>query len=91
MLGSQHGLLGSRRRLTEGFDQRVDLAEIDLAVAAQKIDGGVAGDAREPVRRLVQFLELILPLEGLDKGLLGEILGIVDVADDPVNEQEYPA
>jgi hypothetical protein len=43
------------------------------------------------VRRFVQFLELILPLEGLDEGLLGEILGIVDVADNPVDEQEDAA
>ena len=37
---------------------------------------------------LSSLLELILALERLDEGLLGQILGVGDVADDPVDEQE---
>lgn len=40
------------------------------------------------MRRLFDVLQLILPLEGLDKGLLGQILGIGDVPNDPVDEQK---
>ena len=56
MLGSQHGLLGAGRWLAERLHQAVDLAEVDLPVAPQKIDGGVACDPRQPVRRFVEFL-----------------------------------
>ena len=91
VLGAEQRLLGRFGRLTQRFDKAVDLAEIYFAVTAQKIDGRVARDAREPVRRLVQFLELILPLERLDKGLLGEILGVVNVPDDPVDQPEDAA
>ena len=76
MFGAQHGLLGRLRRLAQRFHRAVDLAEIDLAVAAQKIDGRIAGDARQPVRGLFRILELILPLERLDESFLGQILGV---------------
>ena len=63
-----------------------NLARIGLfQVAAQKIDGGVRGDPGKPVGGFLLVLQLILPLERLDKGLLGQILGIGDVPNDPVN------
>jgi hypothetical protein len=37
------------------------------------------------LRRLELVLELLLVLEGLDEGLLGQILGIRGVPDNPVN------
>ena len=40
---------------------------------------------------LSEFLELILPLQRLDEGLLGEILGVVHVPHNPVDQQEDPA
>ena len=91
MLRAQNGLLGGFGRLTQRLDETIDLAEVDLAVAPQKIDGRIAGNAREPVRRLVQLLQLILTLESLNEGLLGEILGIVNVADNAIDEEEDAA
>ena len=37
------------------------------------------------MRGLLLVLELVLPLQGLDKGLLGKILGIGGVAYNPIN------
>ena len=39
---------------------------------------------------LLLILELFLPLEGLDKGLLGQVLGIGAVADNAVNLHKDP-
>ena len=62
--------------------------EVYLAQTAQEVDGCVRRDPGEPVGGLLQVVELVLSLEGFDKGFLGEVLGVVDVANDPVNEQE---
>ena len=59
--------------------------------APQKIDGRVAGDARQPVRGLVQILQLILPLQRFDERFLGEILRVGDVAHDAIDQQEHAA
>src|SRR5580658_9736186 len=40
---------------------------------------------------LVHFLQLRPVLERLDKRLLRQILGVVDVADNAINQQEDPA
>ena len=69
----------------------VEVGKTHAARAAQKIDGGVAGDARQPVRGLVQILQLILPLQRLDERFLGQILGVGDVAHDAVDQQEHAA
>ena len=37
---------------------------------------------------LVQVLELILPLEGFDKSLLGKVLGVIYIPDQAIDEQE---
>ena len=59
-------------------------------MAPQKIDGGVAGDAREPVRGFFRVFELVLPLEGFDEGFLGQVLSVGNVADDAIDQQEDP-
>jgi hypothetical protein len=66
----------------------IDLAERDTAVAAEKINRCVAGDARHPVGGLFQFFQLVAALESLNKRLLGQVLGVIDVTDQPVNQQE---
>ncbi len=67
----------------------LDIAEADAVMAAEEIDGGIGGDAREPVGGFFGIAELFLALKHLDKDFLGEILGVVDVADDAVDEQEH--
>ena len=41
--------------------------------------------------RLLLVLQLFLVLEGLDEGLLGEVLGIGDISHNPVDLDENPA
>ena len=72
------------------FGRLVDLAKSGTAVAAQKIDGRVCGDSRQPVSRFLFVFELFLVLERLDEGLLGQILGVRDIPDDPVDLHEDP-
>ena len=52
----------------------------------QEVDGGITGNSREPVRRFPQVLELLVALERLDEGFLGEVLRVGDVSDDPVDQ-----
>ena len=59
--------------------------------AAQEIDGGVAGDARQPVRGFIQILELILALQRFDEGFLGQVLRVGNIAHDAVDQQEHAA
>jgi len=54
----------------------LDFAERGPPGAAEKIDGGVGGDAGEPVGGFLLVLELFLVLEGLDEGFLGQVLGV---------------
>ena len=85
---AEHQLL---RAVGMALGRLVDFAKSGAAAAAQKIDGRVSGDAGKPVGGLLLVLQLFLVLEGLDKGLLSQILGIRRVPDDPVNLDEDPA
>ncbi len=85
MLRPQQQLLG---RFVPASVCSVHFAVRHAAVPPQKIDGRVGGDARKPVRRLLFVLELLLPLQRLDEGFLGEILGVGHVAHDAVNLHE---
>ena len=72
------------------FGSLVDFAKRGAAAAAQKIDGRIGGDPRQPMGRFLFVLELVLVLEGLDEGLLGKVLGICDIFHDAVNLDENP-
>ena len=85
LFGTEHRCLG---RLGMAFGSFSDLTKRHSAVAAQKIERGIGGDARQPVRGFQFVLELLLTLQGLDEGLLREILRVVDIADHTVNLPE---
>ena len=72
------------------FGSLVDFAEGGAAAAAEEIDGGIGGDSRQPVRRFLFVLELFLMLEGLDEGLLRQILGVRDISHDAIDLHEDP-
>ena len=67
----------------KGFGEGFNFRKIDAAVTAKKIDGGVVGDAREPVGGFFGVLELIAALEGFPEPFVsptttdGESPGIV--------------
>ena len=69
----------------------VDFAKAGASIAAQEIDSRVGSDTGEPVRGLALVLELFLVLEGFDEGLLRQVLGIRDVADDAIDLHKDPA
>ena len=74
-----------------GIGDARDVAKRIFLVAAQEIDGGVGGDAGKPVRGFFEIFQLALALEGFNEGFLGEVLGVVGIADDAVDEQENAA
>ena len=78
-------------RVWQGFGKGIDFGKVDAALATEEIDGGVAGDATEPLGSFLGVFELIFTLERLDEGLLSQILGIGDVADDAINDREDTA
>src|SRR6266849_4672811 len=85
MLRAQYQLFG---RLVLTLSLQVHLAVGHAPMAPQEVDSRVRRDPRKPVRRLLLVLELILPLQSLDKGFLRQVLGIGDVAHDPVDLEE---
>ncbi len=68
----------------------VQFGEVHAAVAAKMIESGVGGDAGEPMRGFLQIFQLLFAGEGLDEGFLRQVLGVGDVADDAIDEQENP-
>src|SRR5258705_9519730 len=88
MLRAQYDLF---RSVPVHLRRNVELAVGHPSVAAQKIQGGVGGDARQPVRRLQFVFELILPLKSLNEGLLRKILRVGYIADDTVDLDEDTA
>ena len=68
----------------------VDFTKCGAAAAPQEVNRRVCGDSRQPVRGLLFVFELFLVLQRLDEGFLGQILGIRDVVDNPVNLHEDP-
>src|SRR5208283_1856435 len=88
-LGAQELLLGVELgRSAQGLGEVVERNGGRAAVAPQEVDGGVGGDAREPVAGLGEVAELVAALQRLDARFLGQVLGILDAADDVVDEQE---
>src|ERR1017187_9718337 len=85
LLGPKQDLLGTFRAAYRRF---FDFAKRDAAAAAQEIDRRIGGDPRQPMRGLLLVLDLVLALQRLDKCLLGQILGIRDIPDDPVDLNE---
>ena len=81
----------SSRELASGSGRSSRSEKLTASGAAQKIDGRIAGDPREPVRGLLQILQLIVALQGLDEGFLGEILSVGHVAHNAVDQQEHAA
>lgn len=59
--------------------------------AAEKIERGIGGDARQPMRRLQLVFELVLPLQGFDESFLREILRVMNAADHTINLKENAA
>ena len=88
MLAAQHTLL---RVLGVTLRRDVDFAKRHATVPPQKIDRGVGGDARQPVRRLLFVLELVLALQRFDEGFLRQILRVGHIAHNAVNLHENPA
>jgi hypothetical protein len=43
------------------------------------------------MRRLLAIFKLLLPLQGLDEGLLGKVLGVGHVAHNAINLHKNPA
>ena len=78
-------------RVWQGFRKGIDFGKVDAGFAAEEVDGGIAGDATEPLGTFLGVFELIFTLERLDEGLLGQILGIGDIADNAVNNGEDTA
>lgn len=72
----------------EAFRHFVEVSKVDTAIAAQMVEGGVGGDAGEPMGGFVEIFELLFAGEGLDEGVLGEVLRVGYVADDAVDEEE---
>ena len=72
----------------EAFRQVVEVSKVDAAVAAQMVERGVGGDAGKPMGRFVEIFQLLLTGKGLDKGVLGKVLRVGDIADDAVDEEE---
>ncbi len=92
MFGPKHPLLGTLETATErGRWRVVDFCKRRAAGAPEKIDGRIRRDARQPMRGFFEIFELVLPLEGLDEGFLGQVLGVLDVAHDPINEEKHAA
>src|SRR5258705_177929 len=58
---------------------------------AEKVEGGIGGDARKPVRRFFQILQLFLPLQRLNKGLLRQILSVMDITHQTIDLAKDPA
>ena len=87
MLAAQQFLF---RTFRVAFRRLVDLAKRGAPVAAQEIDRRIGGDPRQPVRGLLFVFELFLVLQGLDEGFLGQVLGVRDIAHDPVDLHENP-
>src|SRR5580700_8616701 len=88
LLGAQQNIL---RTLVVAFRRGVQLAIGHPPAAPQEIDGRIRRYARKPMRRFMLVLKLLLPLQRLDKGLLGQVLGIGHVANDAVNLHENSA
>src|SRR5215469_13593443 len=70
------------------FRRLVDFAKRGAPAAAQEVDSRVGRDTRKPVSCLLLVLELVLPLQGLNKGFLRQVLGIRHIPDDAVNLNE---
>ena len=62
--GTKHPLFGIfQTRAEDRLRQFFNFGKAHAAGAPQKIDGCIAGNARKPVGRLLQILQLILPLQ----------------------------
>src|ERR1022692_4891978 len=72
------------------FGSFIEFAKSRAPAAPEKIDRRIGGDSRQPVGRFLLVFELFLVLQGLDEGLLCEILGIRDVLYEVVNLHEDP-
>ena len=87
MLITQKGLLG----IGPGSGIAGKLADIGkgkLFFAPEKIDGGVRGNAGQPVRGALQVFQLSLALQRLDECFLRKVLGVVDVSYNAVNQKK---
>lgn len=78
-------------RVWQGFGKGIDFGKVDAALAAEEVDGGIAGDAAEPLGSFLGVFELIFTLERLNEGLLGQVLGIGNIADNAIDDREHMA
>ncbi len=80
-----------QRRCRNRLREFIDIRETDPSMPPEEVDCRICGNPREPVSGLLQILDLILPLERFDESFLRKILSIIDIADNPVDQQEDPA
>lgn len=84
----QSGVGAAVQRVGERFSEGVNLGEVDAGAAAEEINRGIAGDAAEPLGGFFGVLQLVFALEGLDEGVLGEVLRVGDITDNAVDQSE---
>ena len=88
-------VVGDRAHVVVGESrpvERLELAQLVLvaALAAEAVDGAVAGGAHDPGARVVGQAVAWPALERDRPGLLHRLLGEVDVAEDPDQRRHRP-
>jgi hypothetical protein len=63
----------------------------DAPVPAQEVQRRIRGNPRQPVRRFLLVLELLLPLQSFDERLLCQILRIGHIPHNAVDLDKNPA
>src|SRR5262249_21589092 len=89
LFGPEERLFGTFR--TALLEVVFHLAVVHPIIAAQKIDRGVRSNTRQPMCRFLVVLNLVLVLERLNKGFLGQVLCVRDIPDNPIDLYKDPS